>query len=317
MTATLPRSSFTLVLGGGGLPGLAYLAGALRALRDRGVEPDAADLVIGTSAGALTGALLRSGCPVDELMERTAGADAGRPAAMGRSWTSPGELVARSLGTSWVLARSTLRVPWPAPPARLGRHFRGGLSAPTGAAAYAQLPTGWPERPYWAVAVDLVSGRRVALGRRPADEELPFPKAVRASGAVPGVFEPVRHGRKLLVDGGVHSVTNLDLAAAAHPRTVICIAPLAYDPAAPPGRGRQLLRARNNAVLRQEQFVVRARGAKVLALRPGRLELEDFRVNFLRTEGLDRVHDAAYAHTLASLEAEGAEVLDRLVSAAR
>src|SRR2546423_13870649 len=53
---------FALVLGAGGAVGLAYHAGTLRALEKvRGIDPNRADLVIGTSAGSVIGARLRRG----------------------------------------------------------------------------------------------------------------------------------------------------------------------------------------------------------------------------------------------------------------
>lgn len=51
--------------------------------------------------------------------------------------------------------------------------------------------------PFAAVATDLNLGKRVVLDRGPVV------KAVHASSAIPGVFEPVRHQGRLLVDGGV------------------------------------------------------------------------------------------------------------------
>jgi len=51
--------------------------------------------------------------------------------------------------------------------------------------------------PYAAVATDLNKGVRVVLDRGPVV------KAVHASSAIPGVFEPVQHQGRLLVDGGV------------------------------------------------------------------------------------------------------------------
>ena len=45
-----------LVLGGGGLVGMGYHAGALKALDERGLDPGVADVIIGTSAGSLIAA---------------------------------------------------------------------------------------------------------------------------------------------------------------------------------------------------------------------------------------------------------------------
>src|SRR5918997_4399675 len=50
-----------LVLGGGGLIGMGYHAGALKALDEFGVDPTAADLMVGTSAGSIMASYMRSG----------------------------------------------------------------------------------------------------------------------------------------------------------------------------------------------------------------------------------------------------------------
>jgi predicted acylesterase/phospholipase RssA len=58
-----------LVLGAGGTVGLAYHAGVLRALEHAGVVPDDADLIVGTSAGSVAGAYMRSGWSTEELWQ--------------------------------------------------------------------------------------------------------------------------------------------------------------------------------------------------------------------------------------------------------
>ena len=62
------------------------------------------------------------------------------------------------------------------------------------------------EIPFAAVAVDLITGNRVAM------TEGDLPQAVRASMSVPVVFEPVRVGETLLVDGGVVDPVPVDAA---------------------------------------------------------------------------------------------------------
>jgi NTE family protein len=57
-----------LVLGAGGTVGQAYHAGVLAALEhDLGWDPRTAEVIVGTSAGAITGALLRLGIPAHDL----------------------------------------------------------------------------------------------------------------------------------------------------------------------------------------------------------------------------------------------------------
>src|SRR5947208_6773124 len=64
-----------LVLGAGGVVGGAYHAGALTALEhDLGWDPRDANVIVGTSAGSLVGALLRTGIPASDLAAWTVGA---------------------------------------------------------------------------------------------------------------------------------------------------------------------------------------------------------------------------------------------------
>ena len=66
-----------LVLGGGGITGIAWELGILKGLADAGVDLTTADLVVGTSAGSVVGAQITSGPTVDELYAEPA--RAGRP----------------------------------------------------------------------------------------------------------------------------------------------------------------------------------------------------------------------------------------------
>ena len=56
-----------LVLGGGGITGIAWELGILKGLADAGVDLSGADRVIGTSAGSVVGAQVTSGAPLDDL----------------------------------------------------------------------------------------------------------------------------------------------------------------------------------------------------------------------------------------------------------
>jgi len=60
--------------------------------------------------------------------------------------------------------------------------------------------------PFFAVAADLLTGERIVL------DTGPFGRAVRASSAIPGVFQPVALGDRMLVDGGVVDTIPSDVA---------------------------------------------------------------------------------------------------------
>ena len=301
---TNPREGFTLVLAGGGISGVAYHAGALLAMNEVGLDPNRAHLVIGTSAGALVGAFLRSGCPLPELARAACGASVLDGGSVARpAWRSAPELFVRGLGAGWVIGRSLARIPWPAPPASLGRMFPGALAVARSTENIDGLPQAWPADPFWAVAMDLVSGQRVVLGRNSAEASEPLGRAVLASTAVPGVFAPVRIGGRVLVDGGVHSVSNLDLAALHPSRVVVCVSPLAFDPDEPPGVLARIVRAKVQSDLNCEARRLRgSHDRHVVLLRPGGDLLRRIPLNFLSSEGLDAIQHEAYQRTLTQLQ---------------
>src|SRR5690606_38989193 len=114
------RVRTAIVLGAGGTVGVGYHAGVLKALADSGMDPASADLVVGTSAGAIVGSILRVGHDLDEVWE-LAHADENpftddqpffRPdVVFSQGWRTPLGLARRVVGSSWVLQRSVMR--WP------------------------------------------------------------------------------------------------------------------------------------------------------------------------------------------------------------
>ncbi|MGH3899114.1 MAG: patatin-like phospholipase family protein, partial [Pseudonocardiaceae bacterium] len=73
-----------LVLGSGGITGIAWELGMLAGLAEHGVDLCDADLVVGTSAGSVVGALITSGNDLEELYaSQLAPPDPERPVRMG------------------------------------------------------------------------------------------------------------------------------------------------------------------------------------------------------------------------------------------
>jgi NTE family protein len=311
-----------LVLGAGGTVGLAYHAGVLRALeRAAGVVPDSADLIVGTSAGAVAGAYLRSGWSTEDFWQVAMGTD---PSVDGLSeaeldersrgilapaFSDPLTLARRLVGSAYVAGRSLLPVPvpWFKLPARLGRLFPGGVfEMAEGRRRFtSELPLGWPEKPLWVCAVDIDSGRRVVLGRPGRAPLATLPQAVAAACAIPGIYPPVRVGRLTLVDGGVHSTSNLDLAAKAGCELIIGAVPLAWDTGGSlPSPFTQLVRRVPARMVVDEMEVARRRGTEVLLLRPSVGELRIHGLNMMRRRGWDLVAKAAYESACRQLETD-------------
>jgi NTE family protein len=166
-----PHTSF--VLSGGAALG-AVQVGMVRALYERGVEPD---LIVGTSVGALNGAYLVSRPFVPDTADRLA--EVWR--RIGRGQVFPLNPLTGFLG--FFGARRHL-VPDGALRELLAEHLE-----------FDRLEQA--SVPFHVIATDLLSGAELRLSRGNALE------AVMASAAIPGVFPPVDWGHRQLIDGGV------------------------------------------------------------------------------------------------------------------
>ena len=217
-----PAAGRALVLGGGGLSGIAWETGVLAGLAAGGVDVTTADYVLGTSAGATVAAQLGSGLPVAELFDRqTVPAlqsaelipDLSRVVELMESWEKlplefpdPAEL-------RRVVGQRALAVPT-VPEAERRAVIAGLLPQHT-----------WPARKLAVVAVDAQSGDVRVFDQ---DSGADLVDAVTASCAIPGIWPPVTIGGARYIDGGTRSAVNADLAAGY--QRILILAPMA-DPA--------------------------------------------------------------------------------------
>jgi NTE family protein len=307
---------FGLVLGAGGVVGMSYHAGVLHALaQESDLDPGSADLIVGTSAGSVMGGLLRSGwtaadCwafaheehPVVSELDDQERRRRERAMFSARRET-PAAVARRLVGSSYVLARSAMRGPAPRVPGFLAKRFPAGLfrNAETRDRLAEVLPEAWPDRDLWTVAVDIGTGRRVVFGRS-GSPEVSLRTGVLSSCAIPGIYPPVRVGRRLLVDGGAHSSTHLDLASSARCDLIIGVAPMAFDPVDAPGRARRLAREVPTRALAREARRGRADGATVLLVRPTAGEVRLHGRDMMRPSDTGVIARAAYETTARLLD---------------
>jgi NTE family protein len=194
-----------LVLGGGGLIGVAWEAGLIMGLLERGVDLRDCDAFVGTSAGAITCARLAAGqLPLDPNAPRPAGAEGANvdPSridmkALGKAFTKWSQIDrttaahAREIGlTARVLYRDT-EADWVK-----------GIGIVAGAAEE------WPKKPFFISSVDTETGERIAFD---ATHGVKLGRAIAASAAVPGIFASVEIDGKLYMDGQIHSSTHADI----------------------------------------------------------------------------------------------------------
>ncbi|WP_433548698.1 patatin-like phospholipase family protein [Streptomyces sp. CA-294286] len=218
-TGRPPGADTALVLGAGGLTGVGWEIGMLHGLAESGVDLSTADLVVGSSAGAMVGAQLLSGrMSLGELYARQLAAPPGGGAAGG---ITPGLFIR--------YARAVLGSHSPEEYGRrLGRIALDALEkgrTPTPeerreVIAERLLSDEWPARPLRVTAVDALTGALRAFDRASG---VPVVDAVAASCAVPGHWPPVTLAGRAWIDGGVHSAANAHLATGYH--RVVVLAP--------------------------------------------------------------------------------------------
>jgi NTE family protein len=209
-----------LVLGGGGIAGIAWETGFLLGVQDE--QPAtarfllAADLLLGTSAGSTVAAQLSSGVSLEELFARQLAPNAHEiePRVALEDLMELFEDVVANTGLSSV--------------ARLHEVGRHAVAAETvaedarRAVIAARLPSHtWPDRRLVVTAIDVESGELVLLDK---NSGVSLVDAVAASCAVPGVWPPVTIGTRRFMDGGVGSTANV--AAATDIDAVILLAPM-------------------------------------------------------------------------------------------
>jgi len=205
-----------LVLGGGGVAGVAWEIGVIDALASVGVCLRDADRIVGTSAGAAVGAQLCTDESLESLCAR-------QLVPVAQSAELEIEFDVEAIANVVILAMKD---------GLDGREMRarmGALALSTktvdesvrrAVIASRIRNHAWSSRELIVTAVDASTGEFVTFNRESGVDLI---DAVAASCAVPGVWPPVTIGAGRYIDGGVRSVVNLDLAADCD--TVVVLAP--------------------------------------------------------------------------------------------
>jgi NTE family protein len=241
------RSKTALVLGGGGFTGGVYEIGALRALDLLSVNRtvNQFDVYVGTSAGSFVASLVANGVTPEEMMR-----------VVNQQVPTP----FRDIDVGTLLRPNYLDylkkgalLPWRAlEMARqmlpqvgrgvslmdlalgLGEALPSGVYSGAGVERYVQQVLSDPDRTddfrsldaqLYLAATDLDTCERIVLGTEGWDD-VPISTAVRASTALPMVYAPVEIKGRELVDGGIVSTTNLDIAVEAGAKFIVVVNPL-------------------------------------------------------------------------------------------
>jgi predicted acylesterase/phospholipase RssA len=239
-------SKTALVLGGGGFTGGVYEIGALRALDllavDRTVNQF--DVYVGTSAGALIAALAANGVTPEQMM-RVVNDQLPQPFSdvsldsllrpNYREFLSKGvRLPLHLVGLVREVGRSLPSLSTMDLALALADLLPSGLYTGSGIEDYVRSALADPDRTddfrelaceLYLAATDLDTCERIVLGAAGWDD-VPISAAVRASAALPMVYQPTKLKDRELVDGGIVSTTNLDIAVEAGAKLIVVVNPL-------------------------------------------------------------------------------------------
>jgi NTE family protein len=278
--------SRALVLGGGGVAGIAWETGFLLGLRDAGVDVTNAERIVGTSAGSCVGAQVATGCDLVELFDRQL---APPPAVATSAKVDLGEMLGK-LGA--VLMGNTFGTE------RLKAIGAFALEADTPSEAKrrleieARLPIHqWPaDRDLRITVIDANTGEFRILTAADA-AEVGLVDAVAASCAVPGIRPPVTIGATRYIDGGVRTTSNSDLAIGC--AAALVLAPLPDWPTKDP----ELIAAKEELAATCNVLTIGPDEASVAAIGTNPLDLATARPCALAA----RAQAAAHADEIAAL----------------
>ena len=274
-----------LVLGGGGILGGAWAVGALQAIEEvRGIEPRTFDVIVGTSAGSVIGALVAAGVSVPSLRDHQRGVQISEGPLAGYLWDYETATGGRRPSMPRLRGPGSVRL--------MASSLRHGLKMPPTAVLSAFMPIGngslervghlvdaitpydeWSPHPgLWVVTLDYEAGHRVVFGRADAPDAS-LADAVMASCAIPGWFEPVSIDGRTYVDGGAWSATSADVLVGEELDEVYVVAPMvSFETDEPDSLLSRLERRWRGSVTRRcraEVAELRDSGAEVTVLGPG------------------------------------------------
>jgi NTE family protein len=308
-----------LVLGAGGAVGHAFHAGVLAAVAaSSGWDPRDAEVIVGTSAGSVVGALLRAGASAPDLAARATGsplssagrrlvarAEAGQ-APLPRIPSRPERRRVPAMSAApGALARAALQ-PWNARPGALAAAFlpEGRIPTELVAAGLRPLFTEWPDAALWINAVQLDSGRRVTFGRD-STSPVAVADAVAASCAIPAFFAPVLIDGRRYVDGGVHSPTNADLVAGIELDLVVVSSPMSIAESGLRVAPDQPARRLSRFTLAREVARIRRSGTPVLTFQPTAADLAVMGYNAMDDSRRAPVATTAYESARRRMDSPG------------
>lgn len=278
-------TSFALVLGGGGMVGVAWEVGVLAGLADAGIDITEADLIVGSSAGSLVGTQLRQGRTLASMVENqrnpTNDGISGPP--LNTDLSGLIEIMGAIRGAKertpelfQKVGRLAMDADTPPESEWIGRF---------------ELLVGdddWPDGDLRLNAVDCNTGTRRSWSKA---DGVPLAAAVASSCAIPGVFPPISLDGSRFTDGGLWSSSNLDVVLDTDVECAIFVGPLrAGDPSA-------------TKALEREIAQLESAGRRAAAIVPGEaFATEIGAMNLMNPEFRERGVDLGFEDASASMD---------------
>jgi len=280
-THTPPTRESAVVLGSGGVLGIAWSIGVIAALVRAGMRIENVGLWIGTSAGSVVAAKLVNQIPVTQLLQEQMSGQAAAQETLRpydqREVDAKNQQLFEKVQGDLLLARQ-----------RIGAWAQRSNTPPLAQRQriIAQRLNGldWPRTPLRIVSVNARTGAKKIWDH---NSGISLAQAVTASCAVPGVWPVVPLQGEPYMDGGVRSSTNADLALGC--RHVLVISPQGYSERNP-----------INGHLHEEVDKLQARGASVHVVTPDTPCLQAMGHNILDPSRCATVAQAGYAQGCAT-----------------
>jgi NTE family protein len=281
-----------LVLGGGGVVGVAWETALIQGLREGGVDVGEADVVVGTSAGSMVGTRVAAGHDLDLAEPRDAerdsieiplpegGFDMDQMNQVFALWSGAEEMTDALCAEIGALARSSRTASQDAWVASTG----GSLGVHD-----------WPETELRICAVDVDTGEFVVHTRRSG---APLHRAIASSCAIPSMFPPIEISERHYMDGGVRSGTSADVVLDAAIDVALVIAPICAATA--------VFGALAERSMNAEAEQLRAGGARVCCVIPGEHEVAAFGPSLMDPARVAASAEAGYARGLELARGEAA-----------
>jgi NTE family protein len=240
------RSRTALVLGGGGFTGGVYEIGALRALDLLAVNRTVNDfdIFVGTSAGSFVSSLAANGVTPEEMMRvvnqqpPSPFRDVDRGQLMrpnyGEFAKSAALMPLRMLGVARNVVTQFRELSLVDVAVEIAQALPSGAYSTAGVERYLNdvlADAGRVndfrllDRELYLTATDLDTCERIVMGTD-GWEDVPIAKAVSASTALPMVYKPVEIKGRQLIDGGIRSTTNVDIAVERGAKFIVVVNPL-------------------------------------------------------------------------------------------